>query len=54
MGFGNLDNSSISLSAFPPRINLKLDNVSVTPTLIEKLITNLDIWQGYLVLIVFQ
>ena len=39
----NLDDSSISLPAFPSRINLKLHNIHVTPKLIKKVITNLDL-----------
>ena len=39
----SLNDSSISLSAFPSRSNLKLRNISVTPKLVEKVITNLDL-----------
>ena len=39
----NLDNSSISLPVFPSRTNLKLHNISVTPKMIKKVITNLDL-----------
>ena len=39
----SLDDSSISLSAFPSRTNLKLRNISATPKLVEKVITNLDL-----------
>ena len=38
----NLDDSGISLLAFPYRTNLKLHNVSVTPKLFKKVIMNLD------------
>ena len=38
----NLDNSRIFLPAFPSRANLKLHNISVTPKLVKKVITNLD------------
>ena len=38
----NLDNSGISLPVFPPRTNLKLHNISITPKMVEKVITNLD------------
>ena len=37
----NLDDSGISLPVFPSRTNLKLHNISITPTMIEK-IMNLD------------
>ena len=37
----NLDDLGISLPVFPSRINLKL-HISVTPTMIKKVITNLD------------
>ena len=40
--FSNLDNSGISLSIFPSRTNLKLHNISITPKMIKKVITNLD------------
>ena len=38
----NLDDSGISLPVFPSRINLKLHNISVTPKMVKKVITNLD------------
>ena len=38
----NLDDSGISLPIFPSRTNLKLHNISITPKMIEKVITNLD------------
>ena len=38
----NLDNSGISLPVFPSRTNLKLHNISVTPKMVKKVITNLD------------
>ena len=38
----NLDDLGISLSVFPSRTNLKLDNISVTPKMVKKVITNLD------------
>ena len=37
-----LVNSGISLPAFPSRTNLKLHNISVTPKMVKKVITNLD------------
>ena len=37
----NLDDSGISLLVFPSRTNLKLHNISVTPKLVKKVITNL-------------
>ena len=39
----NLDDSGISLSVFPSRTNLKLHNISVTPTMVKKVITNFDL-----------
>ena len=38
----NLDDSEISLYVFPSRTNLKLHNISVTPKMVKKVITNLD------------
>ena len=38
----NLDDSGISLPVFPFRTNLKLHNISVTPKIVKKVITNLD------------
>ena len=38
----NLDDSGISLRVFPSRTNLKLHNVSITPKMVKKVITNLD------------
>ena len=38
----NLYDSSISLPVFPSRSNLKLCNISITPKMVEKVITNLD------------
>ena len=37
----NLDDSGISLPAFHSRTNLKLHNISITPTMVKKVITNL-------------
>ena len=39
----NLDDSDISLPVFPSRTNLKLHNISVTPKMVKKVITNLDL-----------
>ena len=39
----NLDDSVISLSVFLSRTNLKLYNISVTPEMVKKVITNLDL-----------
>ena len=39
----NLDDSGISLPVFPSRTNLKLHNISVTPTMIRKVVMNLDL-----------
>ena len=38
----NLDDSGVSLRVFPSRTNLKLHNISVTPKMVKKVITNLD------------
>ena len=38
----NLDDAGISLPVFPSRTNLKLHNISVTPKLVKKVITNND------------
>ena len=38
----NLNDSGISLPAFPSRTNLKLHNVSLTLKMVKKVITNLD------------
>ena len=38
----NLDDSGISLPFFPSRTNLKLHNISVTPKMVKKVITNID------------
>ena len=38
----NLDNSGISLPVFPSRTNLKPHNISATPRMVKKVITNLD------------
>ena len=39
----NLDDSGISLPAFPSRTNLKLHNISVTPKMVRKVIMNLGL-----------
>ena len=39
----NLDDSGISLPVFPSRNNLKLNNISVTPKMVKKVIMNLDL-----------
>ena len=39
----NLDDSAISLPVFLSRTNLKLRNISVTPKMVKKVITNLDL-----------
>ena len=39
----NLDDSGISLPAFPSRTNLKLHNISVTSDMVKKVIMNLDL-----------
>ena len=42
----NLDDSGISLPAFPSRTNLKLANVDVTPNLVKKVIANFDSYKA--------
>ena len=39
----NLDDSGISLPVFPFRTNLKQHNIFVTPKMVKKVITNLDL-----------
>ena len=39
----NLDDSGISLPVFPSRTYLKLHNISRTPKMVKKVITNLDL-----------
>ena len=39
----NLDDSGISLHAFPSRTNLKLNTISVTPRMVKNVIMNLDL-----------
>ena len=39
----NLDDSGISLPVFPSRTNQKLHNIYVTPKMVKKVITNLDL-----------
>ena len=39
----SLDDSGISLPVFPSRTNLKLHNISVTPKMVKKVITSLDL-----------
>ena len=51
----NLDDPGISLPVFPCRTNLKLHNISVTSTMVKKVIINLDLSKAsHLVMIVFQ
>ena len=38
----NLDDSGISFPVFLSRTNLKLHNISITPKMVKKVITNLD------------
>ena len=38
----NLDDWGIPLPVFPSRTNLKLHNISITPKMVKKIITNLD------------
>ena len=37
-----LDDSGISLPVFPSRTNVKLHNISISPKMVKKVITNLD------------
>ena len=39
----HLDDSNISLPVFPSRTNLKLHNISVTPKIVKRVITNPDL-----------
>ena len=39
----NLDDSGVSVPVFPSRTNLKLQNISVTPKMVKKVIMNLDL-----------
>ena len=39
----SLDDPGISLCVFPSRTNQKLHNISVTPKMVKKVITNLDL-----------
>ena len=39
----NLDDSGISLLVFPSRTNLKHQSISITPTMVKKVIMNLDL-----------
>ena len=41
-----LDDSGISLPVFPSRTNLKLQNISITPKMFKKVITNLNSSKG--------
>ena len=38
----NLDDSGFSLPVFPSRTNLQLHNISLTPKMVKRFITNLD------------
>ena len=52
----NLDVSGVSLLVFPSRTKLKLDNISVTPKIVKKVVMNLDLSKAFgpNCLIVFQ
>ena len=39
----NLEDSGISLPAFPSRTNLKLYHISVTPRMVKEVMTDLDL-----------
>ena len=43
----NLNDLGISLPVFPSRTNLKLHNISETPSMVKKVITNLDLSKAY-------
>ena len=45
--FLRTDDSDISLPVFPPDANLGLHDISVTPNMVGKVITNLDLSKGY-------
>ena len=45
--YSNLDDSGISLPVFPSRTNLKLHNIFVTPRMVKKVITNLDLLKAF-------
>ena len=52
----NLDDSGISLPVFPSRTYLKLHNISLNPTMVKKVIMNLDLSKRsgpYSILVVF-
>ena len=42
----NFDDSGISLPVFPSRTNLKLHNISISPKMVKKVITNIDSSKG--------
>ena len=42
----NLDDSYIFLPVFPSRTNLQQHNISITPIMVQKIITNLDLSQA--------
>ena len=50
----NLDESGVSVPIFSSRTNLKLHNISVTPRMVKKVVTNVDSLKTSLVVIVFQ
>ena len=39
----NFDDNGVSLPVFPCRTNLKLNNISITPKMVKKVATNLDL-----------
>ena len=43
----NLDDPGISLPVFPSKTNLKLRNISVTPKMIKKVITNFNLSKAF-------
>ena len=43
----NLDDSGISLPVFPSRINQKLDNITLTPKMVKKVIMDLDLSKAF-------
>ena len=43
----NLDDSGISLPVFPCKTYLKLDNISVTPKMVKKVVMNLDLSKAF-------
>ena len=43
----NLDDSVMSLPVLPSRTNMNWHNISITPKMVEKVITNLDLSNSF-------